>query len=532
MKKIRTYNNIAAKGLNKFPADSYLVDAVCENPDAILLRSHKLQNETLPESILAIARAGAGVNNIPVADYTPQGIVVFNTPGANANAVKELVLASLLLSSRGISQSMSYVDSLASETDPALLHKKVEAGKKQYGGSELEGKTLGVVGLGAIGAKIANLALSLGMKVIGYDPKLSVEAAWQLSSNVKRAANLNSLLARSDFVTLHVPMIEATRGLMNSDAFSAIKEGAKLINLARGELVEEAAVISALDSGKLTSYIADFPSEALIAHDKVVLFPHLGASTVEAEENCAEMGAEQLIDFLDNGNILVFNNGNSSSSVQEINLSTQSIVWEYAEGFFSDHISGAQRLENGNTIVCSGVEGEFFEVTPAGEIVWEYNNPYLSQTPNGDLNSVFKIRKYNIELTLFINPYHYTYLDIIRENGYWSSFENFKQVLVNTVNIHGKGDVALWDFAQYSDYTVSAVPLKKDINSAFNWFWEPAHYKVELGELILAEMFGQNCTKNNAQPVGMKLNNINMKDYLLNENKRRKNLLNRKIIEK
>ena len=304
MKKIRTYNNIAAKGLNKFPAGSYLVDAVCETPDAILLRSHKLHDETLPRSILAIARAGAGVNNIPVADYTPQGIVVFNTPGANANAVKELVLASLLLSSRGITQSMSYVDSLASETDAAQLHKKVEAGKKQYGGSELEGKTLGVVGLGAIGAKIANLALSLGMKVIGYDPKLSVEAAWQLSSNVKRATNLNSLLARSDFVTLHVPMIEATRGLMNSDAFSAIKEGAKLINLARGELVEEAAVIMALDSGKLTSYIADFPSEALIAHDKVVLFPHLGASTVEAEENCAEMGAEQLIDFLDNGNIV------------------------------------------------------------------------------------------------------------------------------------------------------------------------------------------------------------------------------------
>jgi len=304
MKKIRTYNNIAAKGLNKFPTDSYLVDAACETPDAILLRSHKLHNEELPESVLAIARAGAGVNNIPVADYTPQGIVVFNTPGANANAVKELVLASLLLSSRGITQSMNYVDSLASETDAAQLNKRVEAGKKQYGGSELEGKTLGVVGLGAIGAKIANLALSLGMKVIGYDPKLSVEAAWQLSSNVKRAANLNSLLARSDYVTLHVPMIEATRGLMNNDAFSAIKEGAKLINLARGELVEEAAVISALDSGKLTSYIADFPSEALIAHNKVILFPHLGASTVEAEENCAEMGADQLIDFLDNGNIV------------------------------------------------------------------------------------------------------------------------------------------------------------------------------------------------------------------------------------
>jgi D-3-phosphoglycerate dehydrogenase len=304
MKKIRTYNNIAAKGLSKFPTDSYLVDAACETPDAILLRSHKLHNEELPDSVLAVARAGAGVNNIPVADYTPQGIVVFNTPGANANAVKELVLASLLLSSRGITQSMNYVDSLASETDAAQLHIKVEAGKKQYGGSELEGKTLGVVGLGAIGAKIANLALSLGMKVIGYDPKLSVEAAWQLSSDVTRAANLNSLLARSDYVTLHVPMFEATRGLMNNDAFSAIKEGAKLINLARGELVEEAAVISALDTGKLGTYIADFPSEALIAHDKVVLFPHLGASTLEAEENCAEMGANQLIDFLDNGNIV------------------------------------------------------------------------------------------------------------------------------------------------------------------------------------------------------------------------------------
>lgn len=304
MKKIRTYNNIAAKGLKKFPADEYLVDAACATPDAILLRSHQLHNEKLPQSVLAVARAGAGVNNIPVADYTPQGVVVFNTPGANANAVKELVLASLLLGSRGITQSMSYVDSLASETDVAQLHKKVEAGKKQYGGSELEGKTLGVVGLGAIGAKIANLALELGMKVIGYDPKLSVEAAWQLSSNVKRAANINALLAHSDYITLHVPMVEATRGFMNQGAFSVIKQGAKLINLARGELVDEAAVISALNSQKLACYIADFPSEALIAHDKVILFPHLGASTLEAEENCAEMGAAQLIDFLDNGNIV------------------------------------------------------------------------------------------------------------------------------------------------------------------------------------------------------------------------------------
>lgn len=304
MKIIRTYNNIAAKGLDHFPKNNYQVSATEEAPDAILLRSHKLHSEVLPSSVLAIARAGAGVNNIPVSDYTPQGIVVFNTPGANANAVKELVLASLLLGSRGITQSMQYVDSLASEKDPVELHKKVEAGKKQYGGSELEGKTLGVVGLGAIGAKIANLALSLGMNVIGYDPKLSVEAAWQLSSKVTRAENLNTLLAKSDFVTLHVPVVPATLGLMNDNAFSAMKTGAQLINLARGELVDEQAVIAALDSGKLTRYIADFPSEALIAHDKVVLFPHLGASTVEAEENCAVMGVDQLVDFLENGNIV------------------------------------------------------------------------------------------------------------------------------------------------------------------------------------------------------------------------------------
>jgi D-3-phosphoglycerate dehydrogenase len=304
MKTIRTYNNIASKGLAEFPTSTYDVSSCCDTPDAILLRSHKLHHETIPESVLAIARAGAGVNNIPVSEYTPKGIVVFNTPGANANAVKELVLASLLLGSRGITQSMQYVDSLASEKDPVALHKKVEAGKKQYGGFELEGKTLGVVGLGAIGAKIANLALNLGMKVIGYDPKLSVEAAWRLSSSVNRAENLNSLLARSDFVTLHVPVVEATKGLINENALNALKDGATLINLARGELVDEKAIIDALDANKLASYIADFPSEALIPHKKAVLFPHLGASTAEAEENCAVMGAIQLIDFLENGNII------------------------------------------------------------------------------------------------------------------------------------------------------------------------------------------------------------------------------------
>lgn len=304
MKKIRTYNNIAAKGLNQFPQGNYEVGADSENPDAILLRSHKLHDETLPESVLAIARAGAGVNNIPVDQYTPKGIVVFNTPGANANAVKELVLASLLLGSRGITQSMAYVQGLADEKDSATLNKKVEQGKKQYGGGELEGKTLGVVGLGAIGAKVANMAVSLGMKVIGYDPALSVEAAWQLSSKVSRAENLNSLLARADYVTLHVPAIKPTIGMMNDDAFAAAKDGLVLVNLARGELVEEAAVINALDTGKISNYISDFPSEGLIAHGKTILFPHLGASTVEAEENCSVMGANQLVDFLENGNIV------------------------------------------------------------------------------------------------------------------------------------------------------------------------------------------------------------------------------------
>ena len=304
MKNIRTYNNIAAKGLSIFPSDSYDISSSQEKPDAILLRSHKLHNETLPESVLAVARAGAGVNNIPVGDYTPKGIVVFNTPGANANAVKELVLASLLLGSRGITQSMNYVNSLADITDATELHKKVELGKKQYGGSELNGKTLGVVGLGAIGAKIANLALSLGMNVIGYDPKLSVEAAWQLSSKVSRAENLNSLLARSDYITLHVPAVAATTGFINEEALTAIKDGAKIINLARGELVNETDIIAALDIGKIDAYIADFPSEALIKHDKVILFPHLGASTIEAEENCSIMGAKQLVDFLENGNII------------------------------------------------------------------------------------------------------------------------------------------------------------------------------------------------------------------------------------
>jgi D-3-phosphoglycerate dehydrogenase len=302
MKKIRTYNQIASRGLEKFSRDSYEVGTEIALPDAILLRSHKLQLDQIPSSVNAIARAGAGVNNIPLEACTERGVVVFNTPGANANAVKELVLAGLLLSSRGIREGMNYVQSLIN-TDPALLNQEVEKGKKAYAGVELAGKTLGVVGLGAIGASVANMALELGMDVIGYDPAISVEAAWRLSSDVQRAENLSALLARSDYVTLHVPAIDATRGMINNEALAAAKSGLKLLNFARGEIVDNDALLAALALGKVARYISDFPCQDLLGHNQVSLLPHLGASTVEAEENCAIMAASQLVDFLENGNI-------------------------------------------------------------------------------------------------------------------------------------------------------------------------------------------------------------------------------------
>ncbi|TCI03676.1 3-phosphoglycerate dehydrogenase [Corallincola luteus] len=302
MRKIRTYNQIASRGLDRFSRDSYEVGSEIAQPEAILLRSHKLTVDQIPDSVNAIARAGAGVNNIPIDECTHNGVVVFNTPGANANAVKELVLAGLLLSSRGICEGMQYVQALT-ETDPAILNKEVEKGKKAYAGVELTGKTLGVVGLGAIGANVANMALELGMEVIGYDPAISVEAAWRLSSDVQRAENLGALLAKCDYVTLHVPAIEATKGMINSEALSSAKQGLKLLNFARGEIVDNDAMLAALEVGKVARYISDFPSLELLGNDKVSLLPHLGASTVEAEENCAIMGANQLVDFLENGNI-------------------------------------------------------------------------------------------------------------------------------------------------------------------------------------------------------------------------------------
>lgn len=303
MFKIKTYNAISVKGLNRFARDSYEVASEIGHPDAYVLRSHKLHGETIPDTLLAVARAGAGVNNIPVEDYTKKGVVVFNTPGANANAVKELVLAGLLLSSRGISQGISYVQTLTEMTDAGEMSKLLEKEKKNFAGNELYGRTLGVVGLGAIGSMVAEMALALGMKVVGFDPALSVEAAWRLPSQVQRMENLQSLLSNSDYVSLHVPALEATRHMINSESLQSAKEGLILLNFARDAIVDAEAVVASLDNGKLAQYICDFPEPCLLSRDDVVAMPHIGASTAEAEENCAMMAADQLMEYLENGNI-------------------------------------------------------------------------------------------------------------------------------------------------------------------------------------------------------------------------------------
>jgi D-3-phosphoglycerate dehydrogenase len=303
MHQVRTYNSLSDKGLSRFSADKYVVSEDCAAPEAFLLRSQKLHTEVVPDSLLAVARAGAGVNNIPVANYTEQGIVVFNTPGANANAVKELIVAGLLLGSRDIYGGMTYVQELGHIDDSAEMGKLLEKEKKRFAGTEIVGKTLGVVGLGAIGSIIANLALDLGMNVIGYDPAISVEAAWQLSSQVERMESLEKLLASADFVTLHVPAIPATKHLINTKTLSGMKATAKILNFAREEIVSTDDMVNALDKGVISGYISDFPAPALLGRKDVILMPHIGASTEEAEENCAVMAADQLKDFLENGNI-------------------------------------------------------------------------------------------------------------------------------------------------------------------------------------------------------------------------------------
>ena len=303
MFKIKTFNQIATKGLNALPKTLYEVGSEVSDPCAILLRSHPLSDADLPPQLQAVARAGAGYNNVPVEALTKRGVVVFNTPGANANSVKELVVAALLIRGRHIHKSQTFMAGLGKVESAEALHKQVEAEKKQFKGIEIAEKTLGIVGLGAIGSQVANAALGLGMKVLGYDPALSVEAAWRMSSAVKRMDSLEALFSQSDFISLHVPLLEDTQGMISTERLKSFRPGSTLLNYSREAIVDVHAVVEALDSGKLGAYFTDFPTPELLGRDDVFLTPHLGASTAEAEENCAVMAAKQLRNFLENGNI-------------------------------------------------------------------------------------------------------------------------------------------------------------------------------------------------------------------------------------
>ncbi len=300
-RQILVLNKIASVGTKRFPVDSYEVGAELNKPDAILVRSAKMHEMEIATSVQAIGRAGAGTNNIPIADMSKRGVVVFNTPGANANAVKELVLAGILIAARNIGPAMQFVAGL--QGDDATLSKVVEDGKKNFVGIEIPGRTLGIVGLGAVGGMVADTALKLGMKVLGYDPEITVDAAWRLSSEVKRVMNVDEIIKHSDFITLHVPLIDATRHLINAERVDMMKHGAVLINFAREGVIDEQAVINGLDSKKLRAYVCDFPTARMKSHPNIVALPHLGASTQEAEDNCAVMVVDQVREFLDNGNI-------------------------------------------------------------------------------------------------------------------------------------------------------------------------------------------------------------------------------------
>ncbi|MDA0195982.1 MAG: phosphoglycerate dehydrogenase [Bacteroidetes bacterium] len=298
--KVQTFNKISNVGISRFP-DDYVVSDEVDNPDAILVRSAALHGIDFGSNMKAIARAGAGVNNIPIDKCTSLGIVVFNTPGANANAVKELVIAGLLLSSRKIVEGIQWTQTLKGKGDE--VNKLVEQNKSKFNGPEIYGKTLGVIGLGAIGMLAANAGESLGMRVIGYDPYISIDSAWQLSKYVRKAQSLDKLLAEADYITLHVPLIDATRGFIDHSKFQIMKEGVNILNFARGGLVNKPDLMEALANGKVNRFVTDFPNDNLLGHEKIITIPHLGASTPESEDNCAMMAADQIRDFLDNGNI-------------------------------------------------------------------------------------------------------------------------------------------------------------------------------------------------------------------------------------
>jgi len=301
MYKVLTLNNISVAGLEKLPRETYEIASEIQHPDAVLLRSFKMHDMEIPSSLKAIGRAGTGVNNIPVDKMSEQGIAVFNAPGANANAVKELVLAGMLMACRNIGPAWEFARNL--EGSDEEISKAVEAGKKNFGGFELPGKTLGVVGLGAIGRSVANMAEDLGMNVIGFDPGLTVEGAWQISSSVKQAASFDAMLPEVDFITFHVPLIDVTKNMLNADRVKMMKEGAVILNFARNGILDEKAIVDSLQAKKLYGYVCDFPSNLLKGVNGVVTLPHLGASTKDAEDNCAIMVAENVRDYLENGNI-------------------------------------------------------------------------------------------------------------------------------------------------------------------------------------------------------------------------------------
>jgi len=301
MFKVQTLNNISVLGLERLPRERYEVASEIAHPDAVMVRSADMHKLDIPASVKAIGRAGAGTNNIPVAAMSKRGVPVFNAPGANSNAVKELVLAGMLLAARNIPQALDFVKKL--DGDDKAMHTAVEDGKKKYVGFELPGRTLGVIGLGAIGVKVANAALELGMTVYGFDPAMTVQNAWQLNSGVRQALSVDDLVSKSQFISVHVPLLDATRGLIGADRLKLMPKKGVILNFAREAIVDEKAVIEALDAGSLHAYVCDFPSNALKGHARVIATPHLGASTGEAEDNCAIMVADQLREFLELGNI-------------------------------------------------------------------------------------------------------------------------------------------------------------------------------------------------------------------------------------
>jgi D-3-phosphoglycerate dehydrogenase len=299
MFNVLTYNNISPAGLDRLPESRYKVGPEIENPDAIMLRSFSLHEQSIPTSLKAVGRAGAGVNNIPVDEYTKRGIPVFNAPGANSNAVAELAIAGMLLAARNIVPALNFVNNL--EGDEKSISNEIEKNKKHFAGFELSGRTLGVLGLGAIGVRVANSGAALGLNIVGFDPFMSLENAWKLTSSAIPATGIDDLVSRADMISLHIPLNEKTKNLFSKDHIKNIKKGATLINFSRAGVVDEAAVVEALDSGALHAYVCDFPTPALINHPRAIVLPHLGASTEEAEDNCAAMVADQLREFLEYG---------------------------------------------------------------------------------------------------------------------------------------------------------------------------------------------------------------------------------------